>query len=349
MGEDMKNIFDFSYEKLVSFLIDNGFKKYNADQIIDWVYKKHVYDFNKMSNLSKNLISFLCENFTFDFIEIVKEEKDIDTSKYLFKLNDGNYIEAVLMKHNYGVSLCVSSQVGCNMGCSFCESGRLKKVRDLTVSEMVMQVILIEDKLGKKINNLVLMGIGEPFDNYDNVMDFIRILTNNKMINLGQRKITVSTCGIIPKIYEFMNEDMQVNLAISLHAAFDETRNKLMKINKVYPLKDLLEAIDKYIEKTGRRVTIEYIMLDKVNDRDIDAENLVKLFKNKLIYINLIPYNNVESFTYKKSKKSQILKFYDILKKGNINVTIRREFGSNVSAACGQLRGRACKEGESCL
>lgn len=345
----MKSIFDFTYEKLVLFLIDNGFKKYNADQIIDWIYNKHIYDFNKMSNLSKNLILFLKNNFSFEFIKIVKEEKDIDTSKYLFKLNDGNYIEAVLMKHNYGVSLCVSSQVGCNMGCSFCESGRLKKVRDLNVSEMVMQVILIEEKIGKKINNLVLMGIGEPFDNYDNVMDFVKVLTNNKMINLGQRKITISTCGIVPKIKEFMSEELQVNLAISLHAADNETRNKLMKINKVYKIEDLIKVIDDYIEKTNRRVTIEYIMLDGINDRESDAKKLIELFKGKLIYINLIPYNSVESFTYKKSKKSQILKFYDILKKGNINVTIRREFGSNVSAACGQLRGRASKEGESCL
>lgn len=342
----MKNIFDFSYESLIAYLIENGFKKYNADQVFDWLYKKRVYDFNKMSNLNKKLIEFLNKNISVDFISVETEEKNIDTSKYLFKLNDNNYIEAVLMKHNYGVSLCVSSQVGCNMGCAFCESGRLKKVRNLNTFELVQQVLLVEKLENKRIDNLVLMGIGEPFDNYDNVMEFVKILTHPKAVNLGQRRITISTCGIIPKIKDFMNENTQVNLAISLHGSNDSLRNSLMPINKAYPLKDLVNVIDEYISKTNRRVTIEYIMLENINDLESNALELVDLFKDKLIYINLIPYNEVKSFTFKKSKKSQILNFYDILKKNNINVTIRREFGSEISAACGQLR--ASKEGELC-
>ncbi len=336
----MKNIFNYTYDKLVTFLLENGFKKFNANQIFDWIYKKRVYDFNKMSNLSKKLISFLNENFDNYFIELEDSVNDVDTNKYLFKLYDGNYIEAVLMKHNYGFSLCVSSQVGCNMSCTFCESGRLKKVRNLETYEMLEQLIIIEKTKNIRIDNLVVMGIGEPFDNYNNVMDFVRILTDNKAINLGQRRITISTCGIIPKIKEFAKENIQVNLAISLHASNDELRTKLMPINKAYPLKDLIKTIDEYISITNRRVTIEYIMLENINDSVENAKELANLFKGKLVYINLIPYNETENFLYKKSKKSQILKFYDILKKSNINVTIRREFGSNVDAACGQLRAR---------
>ena len=340
------NIFDFTYDKLVDILVENGFKKYNANQIFDWIYKKRIYDYNKWTNISKKLIEFLKDNIDNALIKIDKEEKNTDTSKYLFELKDKNYIEAVLMKHNYGNSLCVSSQVGCNMGCSFCESGRLKKVRDLKVHEMIEQILLIEVHENKRIDNVVVMGIGEPFDNYDNVMDFITILTDNKCINLGQRKITVSTCGIVPKIKEFASRDTQVNLAISLHASNNSLRSELMKINKAYSLEEVLSAMDYYIEKTNRRVTIEYIMLENVNDLEENALELINLFKGKLVYINLIPYNETKSFPYKRSKKSQILKFYDILKRGNINVTIRREFGGEISAACGQLR--ANKEGELC-
>lgn len=336
----MKNIFDFTYEKLVDYLVINGFKKFNVDQIFDWIYKKRVYDFNKMTNLSKKLILFLNDNFVNEFIKIEDIQRDDLTSKYLFMLSDGNYIEAVVMKHNYGNSLCVSSQVGCNMSCAFCESGRLKKVRNLFVYEMLQQLLLIEENDNIRIDNLVLMGIGEPFDNYDNIMDFVRLLTDSKAINLGQRRITISTCGLVPKIKKFSEENTQVNLAVSLHASNNSLRDRLMPINKAYPIDVLVSSIDEYISKTNRRVTIEYIMLDGINDMDVNAMELVKLFKDKLIYVNLIPYNETTNFSFKKSKKDQILKFYDILKKNNINVTVRREFGSKVDGACGQLRAK---------
>ncbi len=334
------NIFDYTYENLNEYLMDNNFKKYNTDQIFDWVYKKNIYSYEKMTNLKKELVDFLLCNIKNNFIKI--EEKIIgkDVIKYLFKLNDNNYIEAVLMKHNYGNSICVSSQVGCNMGCAFCESGRLKKVRDLETYEMIQQVLLVEKDINKRIDNLVIMGIGEPFDNYDKVINFVKILKDNKAINLGSRKITISTCGIIPKIEKFMNEKMQVNLAISLHASNDKTRSEIMNINKVYPMNELLDVIDKYIKETNRRVTIEYIMLQGINDSVEDAVKLSKLFKGKLVYINLIPYNINKKFSFIPSKKEQILKFYDILKKNNINVTIRREFGLELNAACGQLRAK---------
>ena len=339
----MQNIMNYTLDELEDFLIKNNFKKFNAIQIYDWIYKKRIFNFKDMTNLNKKLIEFLEKNLSINFIGVESFEKTEDTIKYLFKLLDGNFIEAVVMKHNYGNSLCVSSQVGCNMGCKFCESGRLKKVKNLETYEMVEQILLIEKLENIRIDNLVVMGIGEPFDNYNNLCSFLEILTNDLGINLGQRRITVSTCGIIPKIKEFINLNKQVNLAISLHASNNDLRDKLMPINKVYPLKELLKAVDEYILLTNRRVTIEYIMLKDLNDKKENAMELVELFKNKLVYINLIPYNETENFTFKKSKKEQILKFYDILKKNNINVTIRREFGSEISAACGQLRAK--KEG----
>ena len=224
------------------------------------------------------------------------------------------------------------------MGCKFCESGRLKKVRDLEAYEMVQQILLVEDDINDRITHVVIMGIGEPFDNYDNVMNFIKVINSSKGVNLGTRHITISTSGIIPKIEKFMEEDGQVNLAISLHAPTDEIRSSIMPINKVYPINDLISVIKKYINKTNRRITFEYILLDNINDREVDAINLSKLLKGINCYVNLIPYNETENIGYKRSKNVQIMKFYDILKKNKVNVTIRKEFGSNLDAACGQLR-----------
>ena len=242
------------------------------------------------------------------------------------------------MYHDYGISICVSSQVGCNMGCHFCESGRLKKVRNLEAYEIVQQILMIEEEIGERITHVVVMGIGEPFDNYDNLMRFVKIINEPKGIGLGSRHITISTCGLIPGIEKFMNEDGQVNLAISLHASNDEIRRKIMPIAQVYDMDSLFQAICKYIEKTNRRVTMEYIMLDSVNDSDECALELASRLKNLNCYVNLIPYNETENIGYKRTKSGQIRKFYDILKKKNINVTIRKEFGSKVDAACGQLR-----------
>ena len=337
------NFYDFTLEELESYLIENGFKKYNATQIIEWVYEKHIYDFDKMTNLSKKLIEFLKLNISFDKLKVIKVEESDLANKYLLELKDGNRIESVLMKHDYGLSLCVSSQIGCNMGCSFCESGRLKKIRNLTLSEIVMQVTTVSEYENKRIDSIVMMGIGEPFDNFDTVKRFISVVTTNKMIGIGQRHLTISTCGIVPKIYEFADLETGVNLAISLHAPNNEIRDKIMRINHAYKIEEIMSALDYYIEKTNRRVTIEYIMLAGINDSDKCAKELSNLLKGKLVYVNLIPYNETENFNMKRSNDFKIKSFYDILKSNNVNVTIRKEMGGNLSAACGQLRANNMK------
>lgn len=291
-----------------------------------------------MTNLKKDLIRYLKENFSMDTIKLVKKQSDVDVKKYLFELYDGNKIEAVLMNHDYGNSLCVSTEVGCNMGCRFCESGRLKKVRNLFAFELVLQILKVEEDIKERVSHVVLMGIGEPFDNYDNVMKFINIINDPKGINIGIRHITVSTCGIVPKIMEFTKEKAGVNLAISLHAPTDLVRDKIMPINKAYKIADIMDAVRDYIAKTNRRVTFEYILLRGINDSEECAIKLANLLKGLNCYVNLIPYNETSHIEYKTSPKVTINGFYDILKKENINVTIRREFGSKVSAACGQLR-----------
>ena len=340
------NIYDFTLKELEDYLISNGFKKFNATQIIEWMYEKKVYDFNKMTNLSKNLISFLCEKFYFGELKVLEVEKSSLANKYLLELEDHNKIECVLMNHDYGYSLCVSSQVGCNMGCAFCESGRLKKVRDLTLAELVLEIITVEKYEGKRISSVVVMGIGEPFDNYNNIKRFIEVVTNNKMINIGQRHLTISTCGLVPKIYEFADLEIGVNLAVSLHAPNNTIRDKIMKINRAYKIEDIMKALDYYIEKTNRRVTIEYIMLDGINDTKECALELASLVKDKLMYVNIIPYNETSHFELKRSNDFKIKNFYDILKMNNVNVTIRKEMGGNLSAACGQLRANAERSGE---
>ena len=334
----MRNIYDYTLRELEDYFVSIGDKRFRASQVYDFLYKKRIDNPFMMSNVSKVMQEHLINNFDFSRIMMIKKQKDIGVSKYLFQMFDGERIESVLMEHDYGLSVCVSSQVGCNMGCLFCESGRLKKVRNLDAYEMIQQILYIEDDIGKRITHVVVMGIGEPMDNYDNVMRFIRILNESKGIDLGSRHITVSTCGIVPGIERFMNEDWQVNLAISLHAPNDRLRKKIMPIANAYSLDELMGVIRKYIDKTHRRVTMEYIMLDGVNDREKDALELVNLLKGMNVYVNLIPYNETENISFKRSKNGQIMKFYDILKKNSINVTIRKEFGSKVDAACGQLR-----------
>ncbi len=339
----MENIFNYTYEELNDYIISLGEKSYRTKQIWEWLYIHKIKSFDDMTNLSKELINKLKENISFDYIKIkTKQESDL-TNKYLFALNDGNYIEAVLMRHDYGLSVCVSSEVGCNMGCKFCESGRLKKVRDLKAFEIVEQIMLIEEDLKTRIDSVVIMGIGEPFDNYDNIIKFIKIINNPYGLAIGARHITVSTSGIIPKIKEFSNLPLQVNLAISLHAPDNELRNKLMPVNRAYPLDELIVALKEYIQKTNRRITIEYVMLKEVNDSLECASKLVNLLKGMNVYVNLIPYNETSHIEFFKSDKNQINKFYDYLKKNGINVTIRKEFGAGIDAACGQLRA---KEGE---
>lgn len=334
----MNNIYNYTKKELENYFLEIGETKFRASQVFDWLYIKRVASFDLMTNLKKDLIKYLKENFNMDTLKLVKKQSDIDVKKYLFELYDGNKIEAVLMKHDYGNSLCVSTEVGCNMGCHFCESGRLKKLRNLNAFELVLQILKVEEDIEERISHVVLMGIGEPFDNYDNVMKFINIINDPKGINIGIRHITISTCGIIPKIREFTNEKIGVNLAISLHAPTDLIRDKIMPINKVYKIGDIMDAVRDYIAKTNRRVTFEYILLKDVNDSEKCAKSLAELLKGINCYVNLIPYNETSNIEYKTSPKVTINRFYDILKENNINVTIRREFGSKVSAACGQLR-----------
>lgn len=337
----MENIFGYTKEMLENYFLGIGEKKFKATQVFEWLYIHKEKNILNFSNIKKEIQNRLLQDFNTDFIKIEMILEGDNVKKYLFRLIDGEKVEAVLMKHDYGLSVCVSSQVGCNMGCKFCESGRLKKVRNLETYEIVEQILLIEEHINERIDSVVLMGIGEPFDNYDNIIKFIKIINDPKGLAIGARHITVSTCGLVPKIKEFSNLDLQVNLALSLHGATDEVRNKIMPINKAYNLDTVMTAISEYIAKTNRRVTIEYVMLNKVNDKDEDAFALAKLLKGMNIYVNLIPYNETNNLDFKKSNKDQINRFYKILKDLGLNVTVRREFGGQIKAACGQLRSES--------
>ena len=334
----MENIYNFRLTELKEYFKKIQEKEFKAIQVYEWLYKKRVKSFDEMTNIKKQVIDQLKNDLEIDELKILTKQIDTDVCKYLFELKDNNKIEAVLMKHDYGNSLCVSTQVGCNMSCAFCESGRLKKVRNLNAYEMVLQILQVEHDLNIRISHIVLMGIGEPFDNYENVIKFIDIVNEPKGIDIGARHITVSTSGLVPKIDEFSNNPKQVNLAISLHAPNNKLRNELMPVNKAYPIEKLIESVKKYIQKTNRRVTFEYIMLDNINDTKECALELSNLLKGINCYVNLIPYNETSHIKFKKSSKEKIMNFYDILKKNNINVTVRKEFGKKVKAACGQLR-----------
>ena len=336
----MNNIYGLTLEDLAEYFISIGSKKFHANQLFSWLYEKRIESYDEITNISKDTLELIKTNYSISRLNIVDVQEDVDVCKYLFELSDKEHIEAVLMKHDYGNSICISSQVGCNMGCKFCESGRRKKVRNLEVHEMVLQILMIEKLLGERISHVVVMGIGEPFDNYDNLIKFFKIINHPKGLAIGSRHITVSTCGLVPKILEFSDFPLQINLAISLHAPNNEIRDKIMPINKVYPLEKLIPAIKTYLEKTNRRVTFEYILLKDINDSCECAEELAKLVKGINCYINLIPYNETNNIQFKRTNTIQIMRFYDILKKNNVGVTIRREFGGNISAACGQLRSK---------
>ena len=339
----MRNIFGIKRTDLEEYFLSKGEKKYKALQVFEWLYGKKARKFSEMTNIKKDIQEELSQDFSNYFITIEKKQEDKLTKKYLFKLADNNYIEAVLMEHDYGLSICVSSEVGCNMGCAFCESGRLKKVRNLESYEMVEQILLVEADIQKRISSVVIMGIGEPLDNYDNVLDFIKIINDAKGLAIGARHITLSTCGLIPKIQQLSEEELQINLAISLHAPNTQLRDKLMPINKAYKLKDLIKTIKEYTSKTNRRVTIEYVMLNEVNDNETQAMELAKLLKGLNVYVNLIPYNETSHIEFKKSTPERIQKFYDILIKQGLTATTRKEFGSKIDAACGQLRSKEVK------
>lgn len=334
----MEDIFNLTLAELEKYLEENNEKKYIAGIIYEWLYKHFTPSFNDITNISKELREKLNKDFRTDLFKIKDRKVSKDAIKYLFELNDGSLIETVIMAHDYGNSICISSQVGCDMGCAFCASGRLKKVRDLTTGEMVLQVMTAIHKDHVKINSVVIMGIGEPLLNYDNVLNFIKIINHPKGLEIGARHITISTCGIIPGIKKLANEKMQINLALSLHAPNDLLRNKLMPINKAYNINKVIKEIKDYIVKTNRRVTMEYVMINNINDGNKEALLLAKLLKGMNVYVNLIPLNEIPNSKYQKSDELKIKQFYDTLKKCGINVTVRREFGGKIEAACGQLR-----------
>ncbi len=336
----MQNLYGLTLEEMEQFFLEHDSKKFHALQLFLWLYDKRVESFDDMTNIKKEMLSSLRGHFTLNPLKIVDVQEDEDVNKYLFELSDGEHIEAVLMRHDYGNSVCVSSQVGCNMGCKFCESGRRKKVRNLETYEMVLQILMIEKLLGERISHVVVMGIGEPFDNYDNLIKFFTIINHPKGLAIGARHITVSTCGLVPRILEFSDFPLQINLAVSLHAPNNEIRNQIMPINKAYPIEKVMEALKIYLIKTNRRLTFEYILLKDINDSDQCAIELSRLIKGMNCYVNLIPYNETNNIDFKRTNTVQIMRFYDILKKNNVSVTIRREFGGNISAACGQLRSK---------
>lgn len=340
-GDKMKSIYDLSLEDLQDLMVKNNEKKFRGEQIFDWIYKKKVTSFDDMKNVSGSVIELLKNNYVIDTLEKVMEVKSVDgTIKYLYALEDGNLIETVLMNHDYGYSICVTSQVGCNMGCKFCASGVLKKKRNLTAGEIMSQIVQTERSFGNRISYVVVMGIGEPFDNYENLMTFLRNANHPKGLEIGARHMTVSTCGIVPKIKEYADEQLQINLAISLHAPNNDVRNQIMPINKAYPIEQVIEAIRYYMSKTNRRVTIEYIMIKDLNDQKEHALELLRLLKGLNVYVNLIPYNEVLEAPFKRSSREDMDAFYDTLKKGNMNCTLRKEQGHDINAACGQLRSQ---------
>ena len=341
----MKNIKEYNLDELKNEIEALGEKKYRAEQIFKWIYVDKVKEFDEMTNLSLDLREKLKQNYTMCNFKILKKQESIDgTKKYLFDVLDGNAIETVLMQYHHGKTICVSSQIGCKMGCKFCASTGIKFMRNLTSGEIVEQVLAVEQDIGDKISNIVFMGIGEPFDNYDNVMKAIKILNNQKGLNIGARHISISTSGIVPMIYKFADEEGQCTLSISLHATNDEKRSKMMPINNRYNIKELMEACKYYINKTNKRISFEYALAKDNNDNLEDAKELVKLLKGMLCHVNLIPINKIENGEFTKSSNENIIKFRDYLNENGIVATIRRELGSDIDAACGQLRRKNLKE-----
>lgn len=336
------SIYSLRLEEMKEWLSEHGEKPFRAAQIYEWLYEKRVTSYDEMTNLSKGLREKLEAEFVLTTLStIVKQESKDGTIKFLFQLQDGYSIETVLMRHEYGNSICVTTQVGCRIGCTFCAStlGGLK--RHLMAGEIVEQVVKVQqilDETEERVSSIVIMGIGEPFDNYDAMMNFLKIVNHEKGLNIGARHITVSTSGIVPKIYEFADEELQINFAVSLHAPNQEARQKLMPIARAYKIDELLEAVQYYTKKTGRRVTFEYGLMSDQNDSVEIAEELAALIKNIKCHVNLIPINYVPERDYVRTSKNKIFEFERTLKKNGINVTIRREQGADIAAACGQLR-----------
>ena len=334
-----KNIKDFNLDDLKEVMKNLGEKPYRAEQVFSWIFKENITSFDDMTNVSKELRDKLKENFDLHVYNIItKQESKDGTKKYLFDVLDGNAIESVLMEYKHGMTICVSTQIGCKMGCKFCASTGIPFIRNLTAGEIVEQLLAIERDENIRISNLVFMGIGEPLDNYDNVMQAIKILNNPKGINMGARHISLSTSGLVPKIYKLADENLQCTLSISLHSASNEKRSQMMPVNNVYNIDELMKACKYYIEKTNKRISFEYALAKENNDNLEDAKELVKLLKGMLCHVNLIPINKIDNGKFTKSTNENIIKFRDYLNSKGIVATIRRELGSDIDAACGQLR-----------
>lgn len=340
----MKNIKDYNLDDLKIEIENIGEKKYRAEQIFKWLYVDKVRSFDEMTNLSIELREKLKQNFDICNFTIARKLESKDgTKKYLFGINDGNAIESVLMEYHFGKTVCVSSQIGCKMGCKFCASTGIPFVRGLTPGEIVEQILAIEQDENCKISNVVFMGIGEPMDNYDNVIKAIEILNNQKGLNIGARHISVSTSGVVPRIYDFADKDIQCTLSVSLHSSNDKTRSSMMPINNAYNIEELMKACKYYIKKTNKRISFEYALAKDNNDNLNDAKELVNLLHGMLCHVNLIPINKIENGKYTKSSLDNIIKFRDYLNDHGITATIRRELGSDINAACGQLRRQSLK------
>ncbi len=335
----MINLLDLTIVEFKEVITGAGYKSFKVAQILDWIYKKKVFSFHEMSNISKSDSEKLTQTFNIDLPKIIDTLKSRDgTRKYLLELADGNVVEGVLMKYSYGYSICISSQAGCRMNCSFCASGKDGLARNLTPGEMTGQILAISAQSECEISRVVVMGTGEPFDNYENFIKFIEIANHSNGMNIGQRKIAVSTCGIVPRIYDFADYGSQVNLAISLHDTNNNSRSETMPVNISYPIEELIKACRYYIKKTRRRLSFEYALIPGINDSIDKAEELAKLLKGMLCYVNIIPVNRIDGVTYKGDPRVNASSFYDILEKHGIGVTIRRELGTDIRAACGQLR-----------
>ncbi|MBG9735278.1 23S rRNA (adenine(2503)-C(2))-methyltransferase RlmN [Paenibacillus alvei] len=350
-----QSIYGLTLDQLAAWLEERGHKKSRASQVWDYLYRKRVKDFADMAEVNEDSVALLSEHFVIHTLsEHVKQQSADGTIKFLFKLQDGNLIETVLMKHKFGLSVCVTTQVGCNIGCSFCASGLLAKSRDLSSGEIVEQIMKVQHHLdeigqGDLVSHIVVMGIGEPFDNFENIINFLRVVTDHKGLAIGARRITVSTSGLANKIKDFADINLRVNLALSLHAPNDELRTRIMKINRAIPIAKVMEAIQYFINTTNQRVTLEYILLRDVNDQQEHALELVKLIQEwnmqDEVNVNLIPYNPVDEHSqYQRSEQESIRGFYDVMKKNNISCSVRLEHGTDIDAACGQLRSKQIKK-----
>lgn len=339
------NILDYTLEELQQWMKENGESAFRAKQVMDWIYK-NVFDFDDMKNLPKSTKERLKESFKIDMPVVLKKlvsRKD-GTTKFLLGYKDGNVIEAVVMRYSYGNSICISTQIGCRMGCKFCASTLEGRVRNLSTGEILSQILIAQKEIGERISNIVLMGSGEPLDNYDNVIKFIKIVNEKYSLSIGQRHITLSTCGLVPEIKKLAEENLQITLAISLHAPNDLIRKQSMPIANKYSLAELIETCKYYIAQTNRRVTFEYALIKGLNDSRECAQELGLMLRDILCHVNLIPVNEVKERGYKRSEKDSIEKFMQVLDKQNIEVTVRREMGTDINAACGQLRRSYLKE-----